>query len=330
MSDEQTQAALEAIPPQMREAMESVFGSDSGAAAEETQSATPPSGATDSPAATPAAEPKDPAKERVAARILAARRADMRAAEQRKAIAEERAALEKQKVELKDIAALAEQAKGAKLSPSKLIELAGLDPKSFLESLATEHEPASVAARVAAATKSETDLLREELAAMKREREQERAQSTRAQLDAQVVQAQQGFIQHIAASAEKYPHLIEEYTPAEIAAEGLRVAEEHAEAYKKKFGTYPDEDVIAEYLEDQAKARAADRAAWHGQIGKAAPKPRQGGLTGEHQMAPSESQGRGPRTLTSDVTSTRVAPPKPWSQEFADEESIRILKAATR
>lgn len=293
------------------------------AAGESAESDAPPQKA--DPAA---ASEVDPKTERVSARIAAARRAEIRAAQERDRIKAERAEIERMRAEVSELAKVAEQAKLAKTSPSKLLELAGLDPKSFLEALATETEPASVAKRVASESLSEVEKLKAELAAERDAMRREREALTAAQRERHLREAQatttQQFVNHVAESAEKYPHLVAEFTPEEIAERGWSVAMQHAEAYKARFGDYPDDEVIAEFLEQQAKERAEKRNAWRERIGQRATPPSKGkpGDAGAGQSV----KANVPRTLTNGAASQKSTAPKDWSEKDAIEEAKRIIR----
>jgi len=274
------------------------------------------------------AEPAKPAEdEKVAARINAAKRAELRAAQERAELTRARDEIAKQRAEFEPLLKLAEQVKHAKASPTRLLELSGLSPKEFLESLANEHDPSQVAERVKAETSSELDVLRKEIADLKAARDQEQARAHRARLDTQVIEAQKAFVDHVAESAEKYPHLVEEFTPDEMSREALAVAQNHGQDYFARFGVYPDDEVIAEHLEEVAKARAESRAAWRQRIGKPAHEPSKGDSSGETGKRPAV-KAEGPRTLTSRAASAKATPPREWSQEEADAEALRILESA--
>lgn len=266
----------------------------------------------------------DPAAERVSARIIAANRAERRAAAERQQAARARAEIEAGKAAVADHVRIAEQVKAAKLSPSKALELLGMDAKTFLETLANEHEPELVAKRAMTAEQAEREKLAAEVAELKQNL-LHRERAARQQADQQAYyHVQEQFIGHVAAQPESYPHLVEEFTPQEIAERGWQVATKHAAAYKAQFGDYPDDSVIAEYLEGEAKARAEARAAWRERIGKTAPTPSQGRLVNQGQPVKANT----PRTLTNGASSTKATASKPWSQKDADEESKRILAQA--
>lgn len=283
---------------------------------------------TDQSEATEVAAPKavepTPAAVSASSRIIAAKRADLKAAQARAEMAKERAELQSARAELEDMRKTADALKAARVSPSKALELLGMSPREFLESLATEHEPEAVVQRAMGAAMTETEKLRLEIAEMKAaQAERERAAESRT-YEAQSSQAQQAFLEHIA-SSESYPHTVEEFTPSEIVKLGWELATKHSAAYFERFGEYPSDEVIAEELENQAKARAAERSAWRARKVSAAPSK---GIQSGNQRAAQPVTG--PVTLTSRASSERTSVPSGWSQEQADEESLRILQAALR
>ncbi len=302
-----------AAEPTIEEVAAQIFGEDK-----------PPAQAVEEPASPAVEEPKpDPVAERVAARIAIARRADLRAAGVRKEIESGRAEVERKRAELAPLAELAEQVRAAKLSPSKALELLGTDAKTFLETLANEHEPAAVAQRVASSANGEVEKYKARVEALEKRLADDVSQ--RVEHDNAVVQ--KAFLEHVAGKADVYPHLVGELTPDEIVREGWRLAGEHARPYFEKFGVYPDDDVIAEYLESQAKARAEQRGAWRERIGKNTHQPSEGKPTGDLRATQPE-KGPSPRTLTSRAASEKATASPKWSQEQADEESLRILNGA--
>jgi hypothetical protein len=104
------------------------------------------------------------------------------------------------------------------------------------------------------------------------------------------------------------------------------------EAYFNQFGSYPDNDVIAEHLDLLARQRAEARqnSAW----AKRGQSPSNGSQPLPHgdpiPKAQPANRGPSPRTLTSRAASEKASPPKQWSQEAADEESLKILQNAFR
>jgi hypothetical protein len=275
----------------------------------------------------PDEEKPKPEDDKVAARINAAKRTELRAAQERAELQRTRAELDRQKAELAELAKVADAVKAAKLSPSKLMELAGLQPKDFLETLAREHEPETVAQRVALELRGELEATRKEIAALKEERERERMATERQRVETTVAEAQKAFLDHVSSQVEAYPHLVEEFTPEEIAAQALALAEEHGQDYFARFGVYPDDDVIAEELDRQAKKRAERRSQWRQRLGKAASESGKGDSSGEASKRPAV-KAEGPRTLTSRSAAQKATPPRNWSQEDADAESLRILESA--
>lgn len=304
--------------PSLDEVVAKVFGAPEATAAEP-----------DKPAAPVVAAPKDPATERVAARIAVAQRAELRAAKARQEHASAQAEIAAQRAEIAEQLKIVEALKGAKASPSKALELLGLSPKEFLESLATEHEPAAVAARAVQGTQGEVEQLKARLEAFEKA-EKDRVEQVRAQrLDADYNDATKAFLAHVDAGADKYPHLHAEHTPQELASMARHTAEQHGRAFYEKYGEYPSDDILAEYLEEQAKARAEVLAERRARIGKSAPVPSQGKLSGVQQVAQPDP-GPSPRTLTSRAASEKASSPSVWSQEWADQESLRILSASLK
>lgn len=321
----------------LQDVIDQVFGKDDSTP--EALGASANGGAHQAPSKdAPTAPADEPVTERVTAKIAAGLRAEKRAAEARRERAEfeqvkarELAALEAQKAAVAADLRLAEQIKAAKLSPSKALELLGVDGKTFLTNLATENDPAAIAARAVSAEQTEREKLAAEVAALNKKLQDREQAEVVSRVTAESVQAQRAFLEHVATKAETYPNTIEEFTPREIVERGWKLAEQHSAAYFKKFGEYPTDDVIAEQLEREATARAAERAdnAWRERIGKSAPKPRQGEPTGDVRAAQPD-RGPSPRTLSSRTTSQRGSAPRPWSQEAADEESLRILNGAIK
>ncbi len=286
-------------------------------------------------------EPRpDPVAEKVASRIAAAQKAEMRGAKLRAEMAAERTALEAQRSEVAAEKALVEQWKAAKQSPSKALEILGMSPKEFLESLATEHEPEAVAARAMLGTQTEVQKLQAKLDAMEaRDAEREKAARERT-LQAETEQASSGFLDFVASNAAKYPTLVEELTPSEIVREGFACLDEvvgkddmgkpvtRLQAFQAEHdGNAPTDEEIAEFLEYRAQPRAKARSEWRTRIGQRAPEASEAKPTGV-QQASQPDQGTSPRTLTSRAASEKASAPPKWSQEQADEESLRILNAS--
>jgi uncharacterized membrane protein YccC len=224
---------------------------------------------------------------------------------------------------------LAEQMKAAKLSPSEALKLLGTDAKAFLENLAGENDPKKVAERMAQGTNSELEKVRAEIKALRDEQALREHQAKQAEAAEHYNAATRQFLESVDAAPEKYPHLIAEYTPAELAHAARDVAEKHGEAFFKKYGEHPNDDVIAEYLETQAQKRAEVLAERRARVGQKAPVPSKGEPSGDLR-ATQLDRGPSPRTLSSRQSSQRSNAPRPWTQEGADEESMRILEGSIK
>jgi DNA repair exonuclease SbcCD ATPase subunit len=263
----------------------------------------------------PASPAPDPKAERVAKRIDIAKRAELRSAQHRAELQAKEQSLAAKEAEVE-----AKLARYKKLEedPVAAFEELKLDPKTFLERLAGLQDPNSIVTKKLSSLEDELKKEREErqriqYESQKRERLMHVQQTTR--------QAAEQFITHISGAAEKYPHLVDEYTPDEIVARGMRVAEQHAEAYKAKFGDYPDDEVIAQYLEDEAAQRAKAKTEWRSKL--SAKKP---GL-GKQRDSESGQDGAGtPRTLTSRSAGQKASAPKDWDPKAADLEALRIIR----
>lgn len=321
MMDAATPSIIADAPadPSFEDVAAQVFGTDAPAEAPKEE-----------PAKAAPEEPKpDPVAEKVAARIEIAKKVELRAAAAREEVRAARAEVDAKRAELDEMAKSVETFKAAKLSPSKALELLGMSPKEFLESLATEHEPSAIAARASQGAMGEVEKLRAELRAMQdaaRDRDhQARVQENDSNYNAATAQ----FLEFVDTTPDKYPHLTAEYTPSELAQVARAAAEKHAPAYIAKFGEAPSDEILADYLEEQAAARVAALAERRARIGQKAQQPSQG-VTSGVQSASQPDQGPSPRTLTSRAASEKAAVPPKWSQEAADEESLRILNAALK
>lgn len=292
--------------------------------------------------AAPAETEKPAVDERVSKRILAAQRAEMRAAQQRREIEDQRKALEAERAAVKELAQLAEQAKAAKMSPSKLLELSGLSPKEFLETLATEHEPDKVAERATQGVKSELDKLREEVETLRKEREAEAQRAEQAKVEAAIRENEQQFVNLVLEKGDGLPHLqnLTERALVRRAFEALNETVGHDdkgkpitrnEAFFAQHDRFPTDDEIAEFLEHQLAEEAAETlSARRARLANAATKASEAGTMGETRAAPQDSRGQSPRTLTARAAATRPTPKKEMTQEEMDEESLKILRAAVR
>lgn len=331
-----TTAAAEGLTPETAAIVARVFGEEAPAADD---APAPDAPATEAPAeATPAPAPEEP---KMSARVLAARRSEERAARERAALAEQKAALASKEAELAEMTKIAELAKAAKSSPSKVLELLGYEPKTFLETLANENEPAAVAARAVEQERAEREKLKAEIDDLRKTLETTRQAETQAKNARLAAQAEEAFVEHVAAKADVYPNLVEQFTPEEIVRESYRILTEvighdgkgrpvtRLEAYRAEHKKDPEDEEIAEYLESEAMKRAESRNAWRARIGKNAPQPSQGTPNGQTAKAQPET-GPGPRTLTARDVSERATGGKPWSQEAADEESLRIIASARK
>lgn len=326
------------IPAEFEATIAEVFGADAPKASttEEPQTDALVADAPETAEADSKAEEKPEPQKSVGARILAAKRAEMRAERERQEVHALREQLARQKAE--------QESKEATLrlieeDPSKYFELRNLGPEAIrehLERLAGTYKPESVANR-------EMQKLKEELAALKQSlstREMElQTQQQKAAAQASWQQASAEFIEHVSKNVDTYPHLTQEFSDQEVPSVALQALKEvvgysngrpitRNEAYYLEHGEYPDNEVIAEYLDELAKQRieARSKSVWRrrddaSQAGK--------GRLGEATSARANGTEK-PRTLSSRDTSQRSAAPKKWTQEDADAESLRILETALR
>jgi hypothetical protein len=303
-----------------------------------------PEKAPEAPAAEAKPEPEKPAVEdekqaATSARIAAAKRAELRAERERLDLKAKQDELTKLKADLD--AREAEQ-KLIDEDPVKYFELKKLGTaaiKAHLEKIAGTFEPEKVADQKLSGLEKELADLKAEL----KRRDDDAAMTVRQREQAELEkEAGSVFIEHVTAAADKYPNLTAEFTEGEAIdlafrelnaivgkdSQGRPVT--RAQAYEAEHGELPDNDVIAEYLDALAKQRidARSKTAWR-KRGEA-PQARQADPNGDQNSAP-PVKGTSPRTLSSRDTSQRAAAPKAaWSQEAADEESLRILEAAYR
>lgn len=314
--------------PTIEEAAAEVFGTDATASTVDT--------ATAAEVVEPEAKVEDPQAVRIGARVAAAVRAERKATAERNELKAEREKADARQAELD---AREKRIRIVEEDPIKFFEEFKSDPKAFLEKLAGEHKPEAVASKEVAALKAEVETLKTQA---KTREDAEKAASARAQVNQAWSEASTAFIEHVQTDPEKYPHLCEEFTEAEATelayaqltevvgrtADGKPVT--RCEAYRAQHGVYPDDEVIAEYLDTVAKQRIEGRtkSAWRKQ-GDPASQPSKGAPTGDPKPVP-PAKGTIPRTLTAREASTRAAAPKPWTQEAADEESIRIIEAGLK
>lgn len=313
MSEATTNAVESTAQPTMEEVAAEVFGTP---ADDETIEV-----AAEGEASEEAKKP-DEAKERVGARIAAAKGAELKAARSREALRTERAQIE---AHARQLAAREAKIRLIEEDPVRFFEETKADPKAFLQKLAGVHDPAKI-------VEKKIDAVAAELEQERNERIRLQYEAHRRELDtttrAALAQANQAFVSHVTEHAERFPHLVDEFTDAEACNAAYAVLAEivgrdgagrpvtRADAYRHQFGEYPDDDVVAEYLDQQAKARREARARSPWRTGQG------------NNGATSPPANRGPHTLTSRSASQRGSGPKPWSQEDADEESLRILRAA--
>ena len=295
--------------------------------------------------ATAAPEPakSEPAPEtvepRVAERIAANKRAEIRAAREREELASHRATLAEQKA--------AQDKREAELKlieddPAKYFELKKLGTKAIadhLEKLAGTYTPEAQADKKLSAVEQELADIKAKLAAKENA---EREQTLTVQQREAEQAAGAAWLADVSASVDKYPHLTKEWNEQEAVhvafAELRRVVGHDAQgrpvtrvaAFERDNGRAPTHDEIAEYLDGVAKARieARGKASWGKTV--SAPNGSQP-ATGEQKSAPTV-MGSSPRTLSTRDTSQRAAAPRSieWSQERADEESLRILMKAQK
>lgn len=276
---------------------------------------------------------EEPKPDRVGARIAAAKRAEQRAEQQRlqmqaenRRIADANAQLDAREKRIKLI----------EDDPVRFFEEFKSDPKTFLEKLAGEHKPENVASKKLSAVEQELKDLKDQLA-------NRDAAAVQAQNEGAWKVACDRFISHVGEQAEKYPHLTNEFTEDQATQLAHSVLTEvvgrdaggrpvtRSQAYFRENGVYPDHDVIAEHLDGIAKARVEARtnSPWR-KLGNGAAPASQAAPNGDLKTPATPVKVASPRTLTSREASQRVAAQKPWSQEAADEESLRILEAAFR
>jgi hypothetical protein len=225
--------------------------------------------------------------------------------------------------------------------PVRFFEEYKADPKAFLEKLAGEHKPERVLEKQVASLSQKLDRIDQE----KQQREAAAAaQAQRAQGERVWQEACGVFIAQVAENAAKYPHLVAEFTEAEAAHEAWKALYEvigqdadgkplaRGEAYRRQFGDYPDNEVIAEFVDARAKARAEGRSksGWSRRQSDDDSAPSEGKTSGDPKPAAQTVRGSSPRTLTSRDSSKKATAPKAWTQEAADEESLRILEGAYR
>lgn len=274
---------------------------------------------------TPESAEPDPKVERVAKRITAAKRAEIAAARSREALRRERDEVE---ARARELASREARIRLIEEDPVRFFEETKTDPREFLSKLAGETDPTKLVEKKITAIEAELRRERAERQRIEHAVEQ-RARAVAAEGDWQ--HATKVFVEHVTTNAEKFPNLVEEFTDAEAVQEAFSALSEvvghdrsgqpvtRAEAYKIQFGEYPDDDTIAEFLDERAKARleAREKSVWRKRTGQ------------ETAKTPPDHRGS-PRTLTSRTGSQKGSGPRAWSQEAADEESLRLLRGAIR
>lgn len=326
---EQTESTPETPTMDLVEAAKIVFATPEEAIAEKP---------VDEKAAAAPEEPKPeepPVDDKVSKKIAVALKAERAASQARQELRAKEQEIERREAALKSSEA---RFKLLEEDPVKAFEELKLDPKTFLEKLAGEHKPENVQAKEIAALKAKIEALESERT---KEVETAKQREMRQQIEASWTEASRGFIEHVQATAEKFPHLVAEYTEADAIAAAERallevVVDEHgqqmtrADAYFNKFGEYPDNDVIAEHLDLLAKQRAEARqnSAWakRGQSPTNGSQPLSNG--DPNPKAPPVTKGSSPRTLTSRAASEKASPPKEMTDEERDALSIRLLTKA--
>lgn len=277
--------------------------------------------------------------ERVSPRLIAAHKAELRASQARTELRQTQAQLEARQKDIEDREA---RVKLLEDDPVKAFEILKIDPKAFLDKLAGEQKPDNIAAKELAEVKAK-------LARLEENEQQGKTEATKREQAAASEkawsEASSAFCEHIGANVEKYPHLVAEYTEAQAVEAAYAALTEPVardakgkvltryEAYVKEFGYEPTDDVIAAFIDDRAKALAETKAksAWRKSNGDSAgTAPGQGKSPGDLNPAAQTVRGSSPRTLTSRDASSRATGQKPWSQEAADEESLRIIEAGLR
>lgn len=279
-------------------------------------------------------QPKEPAVDKVGSRIAAAKKAEQRAAQERLEIRAQKEAQERRAAELD---AREKKLRLLEEDPVRAFDELKLDPKTFLDKLAGDYKPEAVATKKLTAVEEELQRLKSEIA---QRAEAEKLAQSRAQSDASWKAAASEFVSFVGEQSDKYPHLTQEFTEDQATSEAYAALMTvvgydpdgkpvtRNEAYRREHGVYPDHEVVAEYLDTVAKQRveARNKSAWRKQGNGAAPASQ---ALGDPKSVPSV-KGTSPRTLTSRDASQKSTAPKPWSQETADEESIRILEKALR
>jgi hypothetical protein len=316
------------------QAVADVFGS------EQTDQTVDLAPATDEKPAPEAPKSVTPTDEKpVSARIAAAKRAEAKAASQRQAALQQETALRTREEQIAAREKAAAEAEGiAKLleeDPAKYFELKKLGPKgvqAFLEKLANGVKPEEAQERRLSAIEEENKRLKE--AAEARERaDQERIEQARRSEAAKA--AETTFVTELQASLDKYPSLEQEFnTPESAIKAGYDVLHEvlghdkqgrqitRVAAFIAQNGAPPTNEQIFQYLDEIASKRieARKQNAWRTRSDESGGQP-----SGQVTRSPTVTGKT--RTISARDTSSRATTPSDkWTQEWADEESLRILQ----
>lgn len=311
------------------EAIAEVFG----------DSATPTeSPATEAKEAPPAAE-SEPKEKPVSDRIAAALKAEKRAAELRAENERKQKDLDAREAAMKPTA---EEITLFQEDPAAFIAKKGWTEKqvaSFLDKLAGTYKPEAVADKKLTTLEQELAEVKAKLAAKEKAEEDAKKSVQQRQIEAE---AGKSFIEHIVSDVAKYPHLTEVYAnDDEVVAAGFAVLTQiigndaegkpvtRVQAFRAQHGRGPTDQELAEHLDSVAKAKieARSKASWR--QGSAA---NQAGQAASGESKVPQAKGTSPRTISRADTSIRAAAPRSaaWSQEQADEESLRILERAMK
>lgn len=334
-------ASQPSLLAEYQEAARAVWGdAPSESAKPDAPAATPEPAKAEEP---PKTEPETPAS----ARIAAAKRAQAKADSQRRAA-------EAQARELQARASQLEAQAKAQQEREDRLRLMEEDPAAYfaakspadvrahLERLAAGAKPEDITAKKQAQLEEEVKRLRAET-----EAREEAARA--AQMEAERARARSeggaAFTAHVSEHIDKYQFLIQEYpTPDEAVNAGLAALEEvigtdrqgrrvtRVAAFIADQGRPPNNDEIAEYLDQLAKARIESRKqnAWRPR-GEKAPESASAANGTAVTKAPTVNPGTHPRTLSARDTGQRsAAAPNVWTQEAADEQSLRILEQMYR
>jgi hypothetical protein len=287
----------------------------------------------------PAAAESEPKDKGVSDRIAAAMKAEKRAAELRAKNERKEKELGEREAALKPTA---EEIALFQDDPAAFIAKKGWTEKqvaSFLDKLAGTYKPEAVAEKKLTTLEQELADVKAKLAA--KEQAEEAAKLTAQQRHAES-EAGKAFIGHIVSDVQKYPHLTEVYAnDAEVVAAGFEVLTQivgkdaegkpvtRVQAFMAQHGRGPTDQELAEHLDAVAKAKieARSKASWR--QGSAA---NQAGQAASGESKVPQAKGTSPRTISRADTSIRAAAPRSaaWSQEQADEESLRILERAMK